>query len=95
MNSRDARHLIITGVVQGVGFRYHMTVVARRLQVTGWVRNCGDGNVEAAIAGDQVALAELINWASHGPSAAFVEQVVLEQIEHPPTFNGFHTRQDK
>lgn len=68
-------HLIITGAVQGVGFRYAMCVEARRRRLAGWVRNCADGTVEAVAVGDQAALEQLVQWARRGPPAAQVEQV--------------------
>lgn len=40
------KHIVVTGLVQGVGFRYFTVTQARRLGVQGWVRNCRDGSVE-------------------------------------------------
>jgi acylphosphatase len=51
------RRLVITGLVQGVGFRYAMLAQARLLGINGWVRNRRDGSVEATIAGDPAQIA--------------------------------------
>lgn len=74
----EVRRLVITGLVQGVGYRYSMVAAARRLGVTGWVRNRRDGSVEATIAGDAEAVAAMIDWARHGPAGAEVAHVAVE-----------------
>ena len=74
----EVRHLIITGQVQGVGYRYSMVAAARRLDVSGWVRNRRDGSVEAMIAGNAEAVAAMIDWARHGPAGAEVAHVAVE-----------------
>jgi acylphosphatase len=70
------RLLRIRGVVQGVGFRYALCDEARRLRLTGWVRNRRDGSVEALAIGDPAALDALARWAQRGPPGAWVEEVV-------------------
>jgi acylphosphatase len=67
--------LRITGRVQGVGYREALRSEAERLGITGWVRNRGDGSVEALAQGSAEALATLIAWARRGPPAARVEDV--------------------
>lgn len=76
--SAEVRHLVITGAVQGVGYRYSMVMAARRLGVAGWVRNRHDGAVEAMIAGTAEAVAAMIDWARHGPAGAEVAHVAVE-----------------
>lgn len=70
-----ARHLSITGDVQGVGFRYSMCAEARLLRLAGWVRNRIDGSVEALASGEAEALDRLVQWAQHGPAGAHVAAV--------------------
>ena len=70
--------LVITGLVQGVGFRYAMAAQARLLGVTGWVRNRRDGSVEAMIAGDAGQVEEMLAWSHIGPAGAAVDNVLVE-----------------
>jgi len=71
------RHLHISGRVQGVWYREAMRLEAERLGVTGWVRNCRDGSVEAVVQGEESALAAIVAWARQGPPAARVDDVVV------------------
>lgn len=77
----ETRRLVIRGMVQGVAYRYHMCETARRLGVCGWVRNRGDGTVEALVSGDAAAVAAIIAWARHGPPSARVSHVAVELAE--------------
>jgi acylphosphatase len=56
----NCKRLIISGRVQGVGFRVWMVEKARELGVSGWVRNRIDGSIEALVAGDTAAVEELL-----------------------------------
>jgi len=76
-----AKHLVISGRVQGVGFRYGMMREAERLGVTGWVRNTRDGKVEAAVDGPSEAVAAIIAWARRGPPSAQVTDVQVKDVE--------------
>lgn len=66
---------VVSGRVQGVGFRYAAASQARRLGLAGWVANRGDGSVEGLASGDEAALARLREWLQQGPPAARVERV--------------------
>jgi acylphosphatase len=68
-------HLFVRGRVQGVFFRASTQREAKRLGLTGWVKNRPDGGVEILAEGEEDALKELIGWANRGPSAARVERV--------------------
>ena len=86
-----ARHVRVTGRVQGVFFRAWVREEARRLGVHGWVRNCADGSVEAHVQGDEGAVAELIGKLHFGPSGAQVSDVEVENAE-PENLAGFDVR---
>ena len=70
-----ALHLLISGRVQGVGFRWSMCEAALEHGARGWVRNRRDGRVEAVIDGEDAVVAAMLRWAQHGPRSARVEQV--------------------
>jgi acylphosphatase len=67
--------LIVTGRVQGVGFRYATVDEAARLQLVGWVRNCRDGSVEIVAEGPRQRLERLAVWSHGGPRGALVDNV--------------------
>lgn len=75
-----ARRLVIRGRVQGVGFRHAMCSEARRLALGGWVRNRGDGSVEAVAVGDAARLDALQRWAERGPPGARVDSVNADDV---------------
>lgn len=75
----EARHVYISGRVQGVAFRHHMVQEGRRLGLTGWVRNKPDGRVEALFQGPAADVAALLAWAQQGSPMAQVEQLLVEQ----------------
>lgn len=67
--------LIVHGVVQGVGFRYHTCQQALQMGLSGYVKNLADGTVEIVAEGDSQTLQSLVAWAQQGPTAARVTQV--------------------
>jgi acylphosphatase len=75
------RRLVVHGRVQGVNFREAMRDEAQRLGVTGWVRNRGDGTVEATVHGAADAVERIVDWARHGPPAARVTRVEIAEAE--------------
>jgi acylphosphatase len=67
--------VVISGRVQGVGFRASAQREAAGLRVTGWVRNRWDGDVEALLEGTPDAVDAMVRWCQHGPPAAVVTRV--------------------
>jgi acylphosphatase len=68
-------HLIARGRVQGVFFRASTQREARRLGLTGWVKNRADGAIEILAEGDEEEMKELVGWVHRGPGAARVDSV--------------------
>ena len=77
----EARHVVVTGEVQGVGFRAWARDTAQELGLTGWVRNRPDGTVEAHLEGSGTKIAEMIDRLQQGPSAGRVDDVAAEAAE--------------
>ena len=84
------RHLRIYGRVQGVSFRHYTREEARRLGVSGWVRNRSDRTVEAVVQGAPDAVEALVEWSRHGPPSARVTDVQVSEAEG--AFEGFEIR---
>jgi acylphosphatase len=80
--AKVARHVRVTGRVQGVFFRAWAQGEARELGVSGWIRNCSDGSVEAHLGGEEDDVARMIERMRRGPSNAQIEDVSVE--EAPP-----------
>ena len=85
-----AKHLKIRGRVQGVGFRQFMSRAAHDLHITGWVRNCADGSVEAVIAGSPEAIRTMLDRARQGPPQAMVTELTVAETH--ASFERFETR---
>jgi acylphosphatase len=74
------RHVRVTGRVQGVFYRAWAQGEARELGVSGWIRNCVDGTVEAELSGEEHDVARMIERMHRGPSNARVDQVDVEDV---------------
>ena len=83
------RHLRIHGRVQGVGFRYSMLREAKRLGLSGWVRNRRDGSVEALVQGKADIVAAMVAWSKQGPPGAQVIEVSVANADGEPALSGF------
>jgi len=70
-----AIRLLITGHVQGVGYRDWLVAEARRLGISGWVRNIGHDQVEAMLAGKPDAVAACLRACHRGPPLAAVDKI--------------------
>ena len=80
---------VVTGRVQGVGFRWFVKAEARPLGLTGWVRNREDGAVEGEVEGRDDAIEALVPCLEEGPSSAIVTNVDISEISD----DGQHYKQ--
>ncbi|MGI9565468.1 MAG: acylphosphatase [Nitrosopumilus sp.] len=81
--------IFVTGKVQGVFFRQTLKVMAKKNNVSGWVKNLKDGRVEAVLEGDDEKLNRLIEWAHGGPANARVEDVEIHNEKYTGEFSKF------
>lgn len=91
MENQVACHVRVAGHVQGVFFRAWAQGHARELGISGWIRNCPDGSVEAHLTGDENAVARMIERLRRGPSNARVEDFTIEDAE-PESTGRFQVR---
>lgn len=85
------RHVVVSGAVQGVGFRVSLARAARSRSVGGWVRNRPDGTVEAVLEGPEDAVLSLVRWCGDGPRGACVDGVEVRE-EEPEGASSFAIR---
>ena len=85
------RRVRVYGRVQGVFFRQWTVKQADALGVSGWVHNARDGSVEAHLAGEEDAVAKLIDHMRRGPPQARVEDLTVEPVE-PEDVQGFSVK---
>jgi acylphosphatase len=85
-------HVIVEGYVQGVGFRAFVIDQARKIGVTGWVRNRWDTSVEVCAEGEQLALESFLEVLKRGPAAADVREAHSEWQTASGEFADFRMR---
>jgi len=92
MNKGARTHVLISGRAQGVFFRENTQRKAKKLRITGWIKNLSDGRVEAVFEGDKKPVEKIINWAKRGPILAKVESIDIEWQEYKNEFSDFEIR---
>lgn len=83
---------LVSGRVQGVGFRYFVQRHAEQENLCGYARNLHDGRVEFLLQGDAEAVVRVVRQIHQGPAHALVSKVVLEDVQDLPAKQGFLTR---
>ncbi|WP_158138501.1 acylphosphatase [Vibrio metschnikovii] len=80
MNNVISDKFIVSGRVQGVGFRYHTALQASKLSVLGYAKNLLSGEVEVLAVGQSEHVEQLFIWLQQGPKTARVIQVIRSQV---------------
>ena len=86
---KSSVHIVVSGMVQGVGFRYFVYHHATQLGLTGWVRNLPSGDVEIEAEGKREFVECLITYARRGPRSAVVSNIDLVWKEPRSQFTSF------
>jgi len=84
-------HVFVSGKVQGVFYRANTQETAREAGVDGWVKNLGDGRVEAVFEGPEDAVESMVEWCHEGSPRARVDDVSVEYGD-PDGIEGFEIR---
>ena len=84
--------LLISGIVQGVGYRWSCSREAKACGLTGWVRNLPDGRVEAVLQGTREQVERMIKWCYRGPSEAQVSDIAVSYEDALEDFKDFGIR---
>lgn len=85
------KHIVFTGRVQGVGFRYRAKYVASGFGLTGWVRNEWDGSVEMEVQGTEALINKMLVIINQG-SYILIDNMVSKVIPLEEGEKGFHSR---
>lgn len=91
MKTQTRAHIFVSGIVQGVGYRFATLDAANQLGISGWVRNLPDDRVEALFEGTKAAVEEMIRWCHEGPPGAVVKNVAVE-YEEPEGLREFQIK---
>lgn len=83
--------VLVSGTVQGVGYRFSTLNEAREVGISGWVRNLADGRVEAVFEGNRGDVEAMIRWCHEGSLAARVTDVAVK-YEPPEGMQGFEIK---
>ncbi len=85
-------HMIVEGLVQGVGFRYYVHRHASGLGLSGFAANMVDGSVEIEVEGNRSVIEEFIKMAKVGPRSAQVTNLMIEWKEFEGRYSHFEIR---
>ena len=89
------KHIIISGKVQGVGFRYWLHKKANKKNIYGWVKNTVSGEVEALFIGDETKINDLIELCKKGPSSSKVTKIIVQNYQKEYLSRSFNIISDQ
>jgi len=89
MKDYVAAHIIVSGVVQGVGFRWFVLRIADKTGITGWVRNRFDGSVEIEAEGTRSAVETFFKEVRIGPRMAFISDATIKWQKYEAKYTKF------
>jgi acylphosphatase len=82
-------HILVSGRVQGVGFRDFARRSAEKFGVRGYAKNLANGDVEVVAEGDKAALDEFAMLLEHGPPAGRIDHVWIDELKCGGEYTGF------
>ena len=83
------KHLLISGKVQGVGFRHWLYMKATKKNIRGWVKNKITGEVEALLIGNDEDVVDVIKQCERGPSSSNVTQIRIQDYQQEYSKKSF------
>jgi len=92
MSELASAHIIVSGVVQGVGFRYTAIRKATQYGLNGFVRNLHSGDVEVVVEGEKGLITDFVRELRVGPSYAHITNVAVEWGEYTGMYEDFRVR---
>ena len=85
-------HCIVKGYVQGVGYRYFAMRQAEKLQITGYVRNLANGDVEVFAEGEEEDIEQFVQELKKGPAFAHVQEIEVTRSPYEHRFDTFSVK---
>jgi len=89
------KNILVTDFIQGAAYRTQTQRVATHLGVNGWVRNVGNGSVEACLDGEERAVDAVIAWCAFGPLRSKVDEVLVLSATCGGEYSDFSIRADR
>lgn len=92
INGKVGAHILVSGRVQGVAFRYYARNIASQLGVSGWIKNLPDGKVELLVEGSKNSVEEMVEWCKRGSRMAEVEDIEVDWLPYSGKYNEFQLK---